>query len=158
MQLSSNSCLQSPITKSPVPKSSPDLTLSSSPSSKTSQPFNTKNPLRPTKEIAPSKTPGGAVDFTGLQNAVDQLASTSSNKKPGWDRLPANKKQMILHLSSRDEVNPALHPSPDFRELLQQRNSAEAVRLGCTRARIIRSELARQFPFGKSGWRGKVCT
>jgi hypothetical protein len=86
----------------------------------------TTNPLCPTNQTAPSTTPAGAVDFTGLQNAVDRLASTSSNKKPGWDRLPTNKKQMILHLSSRDEVNPALHPSPDFRELLQQRNSAEA--------------------------------
>ena len=86
----------------------------------------TTNPLCPTNQTAPSTTPAGAVDFTGLQNAVDRLASTSSNKKPGWDRLPTNKKQMILHLCSRDEVNPALHPSPDFRELLQQRNSAKA--------------------------------
>ena len=87
--------------------------------------LDTEEPLRPNPQ-ATSITPAGAVDFTGLQNAVDRLASTSSTKKPGWDRLSTNKKQMILNLCSTDESNPALHPTHDFRELLQQRNSAEA--------------------------------
>jgi hypothetical protein len=33
---------------------------------------------------------------------------------------------MILNLCSTDESTPALHPTPDFREFLQQRNIAEA--------------------------------
>jgi hypothetical protein len=75
--------------------------------------LDTDEPLCPDPTTALT-TPAGSVDFTSLQNAVDHLASNSSTKKPGWDQLSTNKKQMILHLCSTDESTPAIHPPHDF--------------------------------------------
>jgi hypothetical protein len=81
-------------------------------------------PLNPgTAGDLPSRiTKPASIDFSGLQSSLDKLASSSSSKKPGFDRL----RNMLLLLSSTDRVSPAVHITNDLRELLSQRNNAEA--------------------------------
>jgi hypothetical protein len=43
-------------------------------------------------------------DFSGLQSSLDKLASSSSSKKPGFDRLSPQKRNMLLLPSSIDMV------------------------------------------------------
>jgi hypothetical protein len=86
------------------------------------------DPLNPgTSGNLPSRiTNPASVDFSGLQSSLDKLASSSSSKKPGFDRLSPQKRNMLLLLSSTDMVSPAVHITNDLRELLGQRNNAEA--------------------------------
>ena len=86
------------------------------------------DPLNPgTAGDPPSRiTNPASLDFTGLQTSLDRLATSSSSKKPGYDRLSPQKRNMLLLLSSTDMISPALHITNDLRELLSQRNNADA--------------------------------
>ncbi len=90
--------------------------------------LNLTDPLNPgTTGDKPSQiTNPASIDFSNLQTSLDRLASTSSSKKPGFDRLSPQKKSMLLLLSSTDMISPAVHITNDLRELLSQRNNAEA--------------------------------
>jgi hypothetical protein len=84
------------------------------------------NPGTPAGDQPAKITNPASIDFTGLQSSLDRLATSSSSKKPGFDRLSPQKRNMLLLLSSSDMISPALHITNDLRELLSQRNNAEA--------------------------------
>ena len=90
--------------------------------------LNLTDPLNPgTARDGPNQiTNPASIDFSNLQSSLDRLATTSSSKKPGFDRLSPQKKNMLLLLSSTDMISPAAHITKDLRELLSQRNNAEA--------------------------------
>jgi hypothetical protein len=85
-------------------------------------------PLNPgTAGDLPSRiTSPASIDFSGLQSSLDKLASSSSSKKPGFNHLSPQKRNMLLLLSSTGTVSAAVHITNDLRELLSQRNNAKA--------------------------------
>jgi hypothetical protein len=86
------------------------------------------DPVNPgTAGDLPSRiTNPASIDFSGLQSSLDKLASSSSSKKPGFDRLSPQKRNMLLLLSSTGMISAAVHITNDLRELLSQRNNANA--------------------------------
>ena len=86
------------------------------------------DPLNPgTSGDQPARiTNPASINFTGLQSSLDWLVTSSSSKKPGYDRLSPQKRNMLLLLSSSSMISPALHITNDLRELLSQRNNAKA--------------------------------